>query len=147
MGLGMNLIHLLFLHSRPPKRRQLTFACLLPAFYLALDHSELQFSCYCLPASWRKSSTSLALLSGEPQLLKCLSKHGKISRIFLSISVSSWSVSCWSASLWCFYEVRLPPPDLWHASSASNLAPPHGGKIQPAPCLECLCEGQDEGWN
>lgn len=51
MGLGMNLIHLLFLHSRPPKRRQLTFACLLPAFYLSLDHSERSSVFLLLPSS------------------------------------------------------------------------------------------------
>lgn len=88
----------------------------LPACYhlfislLTTQNVSLPASAFLTP--WKKSSTSPALLSGEPPLLKCLSKHGKISRIYLSTSVSSWSVSCWSASLWCFCEVLLPPPHL-----------------------------------
>lgn len=47
----MILIHLLFLHSRPPKRRQLSQVW-LPAFYLSLDHLKLQTSC--LPGAMEK---------------------------------------------------------------------------------------------
>lgn len=94
----------IFLRSRPLKRRQLTFGCLLPTLSSSWPLKELDFLFSILLASWKKSNTSLARLSGEPQLLKCLSKHVRISRTYLSISVSSWYVCCWSASLWCFCE-------------------------------------------
>lgn len=129
----MNLILLLFLHSRPPKRRQLTFGCLLSTFYLSLDYLKK----ICLPTfafltSWKKSNTLLARLSGEPRLLKCPSKRVRTSRTSLSISASSWYVCCWSASLWCFCDKLSPPQTCtmptqlrtWPSTTREAVPPP-----------------------